>query len=403
MNSQTNLLLLAICLLTSAFCMVKIPSTPNVDSHLRASWQELDLVSEDKSNESREDFGIFLSENELDDTSEDVRQSIADYFEYYEDDESPNHSETWKRNGQQLLGLKIGSIKKPDIGVSLHQTVVFSPQDLNPTPSSTVSACTDNLTQMIEGPHKEAGKGAFGRIFIPSDTKQNVVIKEMEVGKQSEKLITREIMLSLMFRNVPNVVSYYKACYIDRSGEDMVIRRFYYLFMEKCQQDFGAWFFKHVKEGDAYTLLKVLGAITNGFKEIHSRGVLHIDNHIGNYMVCNKQIKIIDFGISKKVSTLSNMRKKISENLEYNELYNFYKTLVTYSKVKEKHINELLAKLRRNNRDEPQIASIREFDEQLQELYFSFKLNVLQQIHDESSTGIAGVIMGLALALLMFR
>lgn len=386
--------------------MVKIPSTPStrdVDSQLRASWHELDLNSEDKSNETREDFGIFLSDNELDDTSEDVQQSIEDYFSDYEDDDSPNSSKIWKRNGQQLLGLKNVSTKQTDIGKAMEQSLVFNPQDFENTPSGIVSQCTDNLTQLIEGPSKEAGKGAFGRIFIPTDTKQNVVIKEMEVGKQSEKLITREIMISLMFRNVPNVVSYYKACYIDRQGEDMEIKRFYYLFMEKCEQDFGKWFFNNVKEGNAYMLLKVLGAITNGFKEIHSRDVLHIDNHIGNYMICNNQIKIIDFGISKKISTLSKMRRKISENLEFNELYNFYKTLAAFSKVKEKHINELLAKLRRNNQGDPQITNIREFDEQLQELYFSFKLNVLQQVYDDSSTGIAGVLMALGLALLMFR
>lgn len=367
-----------------------------MNSELRASWKKIDFGSVLNQNEDEvsNDFQIFLDQNELDNSSEEIFDNARNFFENYRDEDSNlNGEEKFQVGGHALLGMINNQEKINNLSIQSSQNhFVQASEESKPPKISSISECDQKLVEIINGPHKEAGKGAFGRIFIPENGETSVVIKEMEVGMQRENIIQREILISLMFRNTPNVVSYYKACYIDKKLSETKIKRFYYLFMEKCQQDFGDWFFEKTPQNDPLTLLKIIGAITNGYKHIHEKDILHLDNHIGNYMICNNKIKIMDFGIAKKRSTLSKMRVKITENLEFNELYNFFKTLTSYAKVNEKNINDLLSKLRRDNFSESSFDNIEDFESELKNLYFSFKLNVVNMVFEENSNQVYNVL-----------
>jgi hypothetical protein len=350
-----------------------IKSTP-LEGELSVDFSiDFDLKSENSNNLSSYSFRDWQVENEMIDPIENI---IIDYNNLnletdvmIKDSGVFNFPKKIDLDTPQFLGKGKGSMENNFITTKIvPEMTLKKPEKEDAT--LVLEECNDDLIQLIDGPSKPAGKGAFGRVFIPISDVSNVVIKEMEVGLQRESLIRKEILISLMFPDSDNIVNYYKACYIDRKIDDQE-KRFYYIFMEKCSSDFGDWFFDKVEEKDILMVEKIIRQISEGYAEMHKKNVLHIDNHIGNYMICNNKIKIIDFGIAVFLPKLRPMQKMIQENLEYNELYNFFKTLISYKKIQDKRIIDIIDKLRRVGHGRRGIQSMEEFIIKLEDIFMN--------------------------------
>lgn len=310
-------------------------------------------------------------------TEKEINKILVDYILVNQDEYV---GESVKHDSQKLkIDLDTPSYaNKPLLGATKNQ--VEEKKDQAPkedVPLETIKPCNEILVEIIDGDSKEVGKGAFGRVFTPNIPGADIVIKEMKVGLQREKLIRSEILISLMFPDSDHIANFYTACYIDREFEksdlnapiSVETERFYYLFMEECSGNFDDWYFSKVQEGDVLMVERIIHQIADGYKEMHHKDVLHIDNHIGNYMICDDKIKIIDFGVAVLRSKLRRQQKVIQENLEYNELFNFFKLLLQYKKIKDKRLHGLLERLRKSRAVENPYNSVNEFIQELEEVF----------------------------------
>ena len=148
---------------------------------------------------------------------------------------------------------------------------------------------------------KELGKGGFGRVIqvkSKSDnnyyaTKETIIKDEM---KDKLENIKKEAYILSKF-NCNNIVKYYGS-YLDKDK--------FYILMEFCEgqnlKDFININIKNNELIEEDILYNIIKQICIGIKEIHNKNIIHRDLKPENiFMNENKNIKIGDFGISKKI------------------------------------------------------------------------------------------------------
>ena len=147
---------------------------------------------------------------------------------------------------------------------------------------------------------KELGKGGFGRVIQVKNKSDNnfYAIKEIIIRadmKDQLDNIKKEADILSKF-DCDNIVKYYDS-YFDKDK--------FYILMEYCEgqnlKDFININIENNELIEENTLYDIIKQICIGIKEIHNENIIHRDIKPENiFMSENKDIKIGDFGISKR-------------------------------------------------------------------------------------------------------
>ena len=161
------------------------------------------------------------------------------------------------------------------------------------------------------------GQGSFGDIYLTQKGKDSKLIAAKILNKSDykgawKKMLEREKQL-LKEMNHPNIIKYYN----ELEGED---DKYYYLFMEYCnggnlKEALDKYKSKYKKESFSLeTVQYLMRKIIQGVKYIHSKNVVHRDiklenillsfnteDDIKNLNIKNAEVKIIDFGVARKL------------------------------------------------------------------------------------------------------
>ncbi|CAB4380112.1 unnamed protein product [Rhizophagus irregularis] len=140
---------------------------------------------------------------------------------------------------------------------------------------------------------RQVGTGGFGTVFRANlkNSEQQFALKSFKLNNTSKEEIINElkILLKVDFHN--NIIRFFGITKSE-SGHSLENHnnKNYMLVMEYAD--------------GAYQLAR-------GVSCLHSKGIVHCDLHSGNVLVHQKGIKLADFGLSKKIGTLSNLQSEI--------------------------------------------------------------------------------------------
>ena len=169
---------------------------------------------------------------------------------------------------------------------------------------------------------KKLGEGSYGKIYKVKnkDTEEIYAMKQMDKIKiqQNLELFKNEIEI-MSILNHPNICKLYEVY------EDS---KFFYLIIEYCEGgELLDRITKKQKEGKLYTEKEaavIFRQLIEAIEYIHEIGVIHRDLKPENILFStkyeNSPIKIIDFGISKKV-TKNDPNKKIKLSSKVGTVY----------------------------------------------------------------------------------
>jgi len=143
--------------------------------------------------------------------------------------------------------------------------------------------------------HHSSQEGKYGIILHATDKKtgKEVVLKNMKRYVKNEILrsdIIKEISFLQLLNKYPQTmaVAFYGVAFSE-DGEDL------YLVLESLEKSL--W---DIKSNISSQQIKIiLYEIINAFYFIHGLGIIHNDIKLGNLMIKNNHIRIIDFGISE--------------------------------------------------------------------------------------------------------
>jgi hypothetical protein len=204
--------------------------------------------------------------------------------------------------------------------------------------SGVAEPCTKDQVSKTNKYKDLLGTGFFGKVF--GNKKSQDAMKEtvsVVPGTEPENEIKNEIQNGALFQNSDRIINTYEACYIE-NGE-----RTYYIFMERCSQDFDAWFRENVEEGDVDHVKEIFKEIAEAYIELHSQHVLQLDIHIGNLIMCGDKLKLIDLGKSKRISVMdSNGPDAKLINREFMKLFNLFRQLLNEKKIEGTPLNDFI-------------------------------------------------------------
>ena len=150
---------------------------------------------------------------------------------------------------------------------------------------------------------KSLGKGGFGEVSLYFDniSKREVVIKKIIKSGQKEELQFYREINSMKSIKCPYSVEYYDY-YSDNN--------FYYIVMEKCDEDLESYMQKNKHGLPDYQIKGILLQLNEAFKLMLSKNIIHRDlkpqNILLKYIAKNQFIvKIADFGLSREFNNIS--------------------------------------------------------------------------------------------------
>ena len=152
--------------------------------------------------------------------------------------------------------------------------------------------CEQSQLKDIErGTH--LGNGVQGIVYrIPGSVQ---VVKAVTKPEQI-KATLNEIEVLKKANASKYVSTFYDSCFITSSIGSMSI----FIFMEMCEMDLETAI-KNTPKSSRY-FWDMIDQIIKMLIELNSHGVYHLDNQIGNFMICGGKLKMIDFGSSKIAS-----------------------------------------------------------------------------------------------------
>ena len=150
---------------------------------------------------------------------------------------------------------------------------------------------------------KSLGEGGFGAVSLYFDniSKREVVIKKIfKSGQNKELQFFREI------NSMKNIKCLYSVEYYDYFSDG----NFYYIVMEKCDEDLESYMQKNKYGLSDYQIKCILLQLNEAFKVMISKNIIHRDlkprNILLKYITKNQFIvKIADFGLSREFNNIS--------------------------------------------------------------------------------------------------
>lgn len=169
---------------------------------------------------------------------------------------------------------------------------------------------------------------------------RNNVLKTQEFDLLNErrniKMFENEIQILRVFNNSQDIVGLKNACY--KKHEDKIQ---YYILMEYCEEEFEDWLSQQPKTASAFYDLLI--HISKILLNINQQNIYHVDNHIGNLMICGNKLKLIDFGSGA-------ITKNNKNNYAFAEIRNLqilFNDIAKNFSIRNNELNDLLAEMRK--------------------------------------------------------
>src|SRR3972149_8061971 len=165
------------------------------------------------------------------------------------------------------------------------------------------SYCNNDINDYFIDRTKRLGTGGFSTVyegkFLGKPTKyltndRVIAIKILEKNENTIKLINREIdtLIKIRTNQHENLISFY---------DSIITDEYAYIMMEHCKcGSINKLFKKNLSEDIINFYFK---QIVSGLKHLYDMKIMHRDIKPKNILLTNdyKTIKIIDFGLSKKI------------------------------------------------------------------------------------------------------
>lgn len=161
--------------------------------------------------------------------------------------------------------------------------------------SSEADSLNECQQSQIKGIEKGAqlGNGVQGIVYhIPG----SVQVVKVVTKPEQIKATMNEIQVLKKANASKYVNKLYDSCFITSSSGNRSI----FIFIEMCEMDLETAM-KNTPKSSRY-FWDMIDQILVMLIELNSHGVYHLDNQIGNFMICGGKLKMIDFGSSKIAS-----------------------------------------------------------------------------------------------------
>ena len=312
------------------------------------------------------EFVKLLKSEGQEDSDEDLEVATRAFFDTYV--ENPVVlSQFFKFGIEEVIEMKKATIVLPEED----EQIEFEEQNI-----SVVEICRGQLATLANGERQVLTSDDFGTLYIPTENVTGVMIKEINVGAQSEEEIRKEILISLLFKNSPHVVRAFKSCFLDRTDDEtQLTTRSYYLFMESCPTSLNEWLVDNKREENKaeWLVRQVFRPMTLGLRQVHEGEIYHIRNITDSFRICEDVIKIFNFELARQMFSLKDQEQKtIWQNFESNEFYKLLTALVNDADIKDDKLQEVIEILKQEDTEaKHEEDPFVKFTEELYPLYLS--------------------------------
>ncbi|GBC00917.1 hypothetical protein RclHR1_00400031 [Rhizophagus clarus] len=166
---------------------------------------------------------------------------------------------------------------------------------------------------------KPMGRGSSGNVSCATwkDTTRIFALKSFNNDKQTHKEIVKELMLHRKVDIHENILQFYGITSVEIDAKQM---KKYSLVLEYADSDtLSTYLSNHFNELNWSDKLRVRLAfqLASAIESIHCCGIIHRDLHAKNILIHQKNIKLTDFGLSKKIAEESSGAKKVFVVIPY--------------------------------------------------------------------------------------
>lgn len=345
------------------------------------------------------EFVKLLKGEGQEDSDEDLEAATRAFFDTYV--ENPIILSQFVKFGiDEVIEMKKATIVLPKDD----EQIEFEEQNID-----VIEKCRGQLATIANGERQVMSSDDFGTLYFPTENVTGVMVKEINVGAQSEEEIRKEILISMLFQNSPHVVRAFKSCFLDRTDEDsQLTTRSYYLFMESCPTSLNEWLSdnKNEENNAEWMVRQVFRPMTLGLRQVHEGEIYHIRNITDSFRICENVIKIFNFEFARQMFSLKDQEQKtIWQNFESNEFYKLLTALINDAGIKDEKLQAVIDILKQDNLEAKNDTNpFENFTEELYPLYLSESENQVIGDNENNSrikgTSVNAVFSGIVTLLL---